>query len=234
MKKQITLLVVGFLLVLFCTASFSVPAEEVTKDSANTTTTTQVSIESTEISKLESNTSEVLVRPFAVNTNLVEVSAEVATSTVEAPSPTVEVEVPVGVGLLAPSNVTADQLSAALSGNLKNYSEYFIEAEQTTGVNAVYLAAIAASESGWGESRVALSKNNLFGWTQGASYRSFSSVEECISFCSQKLKENYLTEGGCYFEGYYLEDVNVHYNGSQHWIDLVSSVYRGIQSKLGS
>ena len=40
---------------------------------------------------------------------------------------------------------------------------------------------------------------------------SFKSKESATLYVAGKLKENYLTEGGCYYEGKTPSDVDVHY-----------------------
>ena len=49
-----------------------------------------------------------------------------------------------------PCGMSEKELCAALKYDLVPYAGYFIEAEQKHGVNAAFLAAIAAQESGWG------------------------------------------------------------------------------------
>lgn len=101
-------------------------------------------------------------------------------------------------------------------------------AEKNYNINAIVLASIAAAESGWGQN--CFEPYNIFGFY---SSNSFSSYEECIDYVASFLQRNYLTEGGCYFNGYSLNDINVYYNGSQHWIDFVSGIAFGIESNIG-
>ncbi len=84
-------------------------------------------------------------------------------------------------GLLSPSGLTAAELEAGLLGNLKPYAAAFVAAERETGINAVFLAAVAALESGWNTSTVAENKNNLFGWSAATGYADFESKEDCIA-----------------------------------------------------
>lgn len=136
-------------------------------------------------------------------------------------------------GLLIPSNISANQLKRALYYDLKEYAEDFIEAENQTGVNAVFLASVAALESGWGRSNVAKNKNNLYGWTTDTGdYMEFESKEECIKFIAQKFKELYLSPEGKYFKGYEVESVNYYYNGRPAWAEAVNSIIDGINHRL--
>ncbi len=113
--------------------------------------------------------------------------------------------------LTTKSELSADELRNGLRGELKNYAEDFIEAEETYGVNALFLAAISAWESGWGKS--CFRPNNIFGW----SGKSFDSKEECIDFVASKIAEHYLSENGKYYRGKTVAAVNRCYNGTELW-----------------
>lgn len=112
----------------------------------------------------------------------------------------------------------AATLDNALLGGLKGFASDFITLEKNTGINAVFAAAHAAIESGWGTSVLAHTKNNLFGI---AAYDSnpndayeFQSVEDCVAYYGIFLKANYLTPGGVYYLGPTIHDVFVHYSTS--------------------
>jgi beta-N-acetylglucosaminidase len=129
--------------------------------------------------------------------------------------------------LLCPSDVSTEELAAALKYDLVPLAPYFLEAEELYGVNACYLASIAALESGWG--RYQFRKNNLFGFGQ----MSFDSPEECIYYVAEFLATNYLSENGRYFGGgYKLQHVNKYYNGSDDWLYKVNSIYKGILKSI--
>lgn len=151
-------------------------------------------------------------------------------------SPVPEGSFQAGEGLLEPSGVTEAQMKQILIKDFVDYAEVFVQAEKETGVNAIWLAAIAASESGYGTSPVAYSHKNLFGWSGGPNgeYSYFDSPEDCIMEVASLIKDLYLTEGGIYFEGYYIEDVCIHYNGRQSWIDLVTEVHGDIIWRLNN
>lgn len=144
-----------------------------------------------------------------------------------------EVSIDTFEGVLEPSNLTPEQLEEGLLYNLKDCSETFIQAETDTGVNAVFLASVAALESGWGRSDVALYQNNLFGWTSSSGYSYFSSYDECILIVAENLKSMYLQPDGKYFSGYEVSDVNKHYNGSKFWEDNVQDIMTQIQNRIG-
>ena len=77
----------------------------------------------------------------------------------------------------------------------------FKEAERKTGINALFLAAIAIHESNKGTSNIAVVKNNLFGW--GAydsdpfeSAHSFATKEIGILYVASRLRELYVENWG--------------------------------------
>lgn len=122
------------------------------------------------------------------------------------------------IDLRTKSAVTAPQINAYIAANYKrhggvsvllNKGQAFINAGNKFGVNALYLAAHAIHESGFGTSNISLAKNNIYGY--GAydatpfvgAYR-FSSVEQCIDYVAQKVKADYLNPNGTHFEGAFL------------------------------
>ena len=52
--------------------------------------------------------------------------------------------------LTTPSGLSAEELSKGLRGELFALAEEFVFAEEKYGVNALFLAAVSALESGWG------------------------------------------------------------------------------------
>lgn len=137
------------------------------------------------------------------------------------------------VGVLRRSNLTVEELAMGLFDELPKYAETFIEAEKITGVNAVFLASIAAQESGWGTSPIARNKNNLFGWTDDYGYyMHFESVEACILYVADCIRFNYLEPEGEWFEGYEVADVCVHYNGNPLWETAVSNIMNEITERI--
>lgn len=144
----------------------------------------------------------------------------------------VEKEEPEYEGVLIVSNLTSDDLEKGLLHDLKPYAPFFIQAEKDTGINAIFLASVSALESGWARSNVSNTRNNIFGWTSSSGYKYFDSKEECIMFVAGRIKELYLTEEGKYFNGYEVEDINIKYNGSEHWEKTVKSIMTQMQSRI--
>ena len=69
------------------------------------------------------------------------------------------------MNLLTKSNITIEELQKGFANtNMQGLEQYFINAENETGINAIYLAGLATHESGWNTSDFARERNNLFGW----------------------------------------------------------------------
>ena len=102
------------------------------------------------------------------------------------------------------SNINAMQLEEAINkikqdNKLKGLGTAFINVENKYNVNAIILASIACLESGYGTSRLAIEKNNLFGLdaplsTTGTdNYGSgYKSKEECIDYACHRIGKQYL------------------------------------------
>ena len=114
------------------------------------------------------------------------------------------------------SNLHAIDYDTMLQGtNLEGIGKAIEQAEQNYSVNGLYLMGLCIVESGWGTSPFAVNRNNLVGWnaidSNPGKATTFESKEDCILHVAQKLQQNYLTEGGAYFEGYTAKDIDVHY-----------------------
>lgn len=118
--------------------------------------------------------------------------------------------------LTTKSYLTEEQLKNGLKGKLTDFTNLFITAEENYNINAIFLASLAAVESGWG--RYPNSSNSLFGWTNGDNYLQ---PEDSILPTAQKIADYYLNEEGQYYEGTTIADVNRHYNGREEWEELI-------------
>lgn len=138
------------------------------------------------------------------------------------------------MNLLTPSNITAEQLEQGFTGTkMAGLGQHFIQAEQETGINALYLAGLACHESGWNTSNFAKTRNNLFGWQSYDSNlnatKRFNTKGTCISFVASKLKKLYLTENGMFHSGYTIESISKRYaSDKQH----SQKVYKTIQKLI--
>ena len=127
--------------------------------------------------------------------------------------------------LTAPCGLSAEELAPVLKG-LSDYAEEFLAAEREYGVNAVFLASLAAFESGWGKH--CFRPNNLFGWGR----KEFCSKEECIDFVARRISEWYLSKEGKYYNGAGLYGVGACYNGSAVWYHCVLGMMRGVAARV--
>lgn len=114
------------------------------------------------------------------------------------------------------SNLHAIDYDTMLQGtNLEGIGKAIEQAEKKYSVNGLYLMGLCIVESAWGTSPFAVNRNNLVGWnaidSNPGKATTFESKEDCILHVAQKLQQNYLTEGGAYFEGYTAPDIDVHY-----------------------
>lgn len=122
--------------------------------------------------------------------------------------------------ITTPSAATAYELDLAFFNTpLYGLGKEFVRAELDTGINAIFLAALAVHESSWGNSALARQKNNLFGF--GAYDRdpdmanAFSSKGECVAFVARFLREHYLD--GSYYRGGTIKDINTLYSSDRKW-----------------
>lgn len=98
------------------------------------------------------------------------------------------------------SNIKKETLAKMLKGTqMEGLEDYFIQAEQKNGINAIYLTSLACHESAYNTSNFAKTRNNLFGWQSYDSNlnatKQFKTKEECILFVSSRIKVLYLDKG---------------------------------------
>jgi len=137
------------------------------------------------------------------------------------------------------SQITEEQLREYLQqfSSLLGIECTLIEAQEKYKVNAIMLLAIIRLESGNGRSSLAVNQNNLGGITAPrnsvTAFRSFDSKRDCVMFMAKLLGEQYLTEGGSFFNGYTLPDINKKYAASNAWSTKVRDIMYEIQLRLG-
>ncbi|WP_126342135.1 glucosaminidase domain-containing protein [Kurthia zopfii] len=147
----------------------------------------------------------------------------------------------VGLNLRKSSNVTTKQLQQLLLSKgktpdniLYRLAPEFIKAQKSTGVNAQFMFAHAALETGWGSSVISQYKNNFFGYqaydtcpTSCAQY--FPTGEEGLKFYASKIVNNYLTSGGPYYNGMNVLDMNVRYATDKDWGGKIAYIMNSIK-----
>ena len=135
------------------------------------------------------------------------------------------------------SNVSIEEYQKMLENTaLYEIAENLYNAEQKFGVNGLYLMGLACLESSYGNSNFAKNRNNIFGWNAvdsnpgKASY--FTSKSECVIFVTEKLSNNYLSENGCYFEGYTAKDIDKHYCTDKQHANKIIKIIEKLEKKL--
>lgn len=124
----------------------------------------------------------------------------------------------------------ASKIDAYFKGSpMEGLGSSFELAQTRTGINAVFLAALAALESNSGKSVIAKDKKNLFGFQayDGNPYGSaaeFDSFSDGIDYVSRYLKKEYLSENGSYFRGRGLEDINRNYATDKNWHKKIAAI----------
>lgn len=136
--------------------------------------------------------------------------------------------------LLEKSNLTRDDAYRMLKGSkLQSVSSHYIYAEETYGVNAIFLMGLTSLESGHGTSNIAINNNNIGGVRKGSGeYSSFSSWESCISYIANLISKYYLKDDATYFRGRSIWDVNKNYCENSDWADKIVSISKGLMSNL--
>lgn len=144
-----------------------------------------------------------------------------------------------------PSNAEVSHMQRALTGtNIYDVAEALVTAEREYGVNAFFLASIAAHESSWGNSPRAIYDNNLTGY---AVYNSLSrgavnsSRDRSIYNTAELLSNDYLTPGADHFNGFSAREVNMKYCFHEdmetidfNWSDSINSIASGLIEKANN
>lgn len=149
------------------------------------------------------------------------------------------------------TNYTAGQIDGIIadkagnsSSKMLNSGNAFINYQNTYGVNALLAVGIAANESWWGKSSIAMNKNNLFGLnavdsSPGESADTYSSPDSCIkTFAKSYMSEQYLNPGNWVYSGGYLGNkgsgMNVMYASDPYWGEKNASIAWIIDKACGN
>lgn len=120
-----------------------------------------------------------------------------------------------------------EELRKGLLYELKDGAAYFIEAQNTYGIDAVFLAAVAAEESGWGRYAI---KHNYFGFID----TKMDSMKDAIDHGAEILSREYLSEeGNCYF-GSGVDDISICYNDRTSWREHIKEIIQEIKVRIHS
>ncbi|HDX9580471.1 TPA: SH3 domain-containing protein, partial [Bacillus pseudomycoides] len=151
------------------------------------------------------------------------------------------------VPIRATSTYTAEDIDNFLRRNsadspLIGTGKYFVNAAQKYSLNAGYLLSHAILESGWGKSRIARDKKNLFGFRavdsdpyNGAT--AFKTWAEGINFCASYIDQNYLNPNGWTYNGGNLGDksqgMNVMYASDENWGQQIAALMNRLDTMNG-
>ncbi|GLG02096.1 hypothetical protein Alches_21370 [Alicyclobacillus hesperidum subsp. aegles] len=142
----------------------------------------------------------------------------------------------------APANINTSSINSYLLANdspLNGLGASFMDAQNTYGVDANYLVSHAILESYWGQSQIALAKNNLFGYgaydsNPGNDAGMFPSDDYAIRFEAWEVRNNYLNPGGSEYVSPTLTGMNVNYATDKQWAAGIGSLMTQFASSVGS
>jgi len=130
--------------------------------------------------------------------------------------------------LLKPSNITESEMYELLKGTgLEDVADALVLAEKRDSVNAFIIAALAAEESGWGNSTRATGQNNLTGhavYKSASRGTTFSSRDESVLSTVRLIKKYYLNPNGDYYNGVSLRSVNIKYSANPNWSSNIEKI----------
>jgi len=138
----------------------------------------------------------------------------------------------------APAAIDADFLARAAQAirpgsTFPGIASSFMRAQELWGVNSLYLMAHAALESNWGASRIAVDKNNLFGFMafdrdphgSAATYRS---KEDSVLHVSGYIRRDYLNKSGRFYRGWHLAGMNEFYATDPMWAVKIARIMQSM------
>ncbi len=153
-----------------------------------------------------------------------------------------------------PSGLSLEQFKKILTDDkdknkiFENNAEYFYYIEKQYNINGIFVAAVAIHESGWGTSKIALQKKNLFGYgaydsnPYNGAYE-FTDYSECIDLIARVFVKYYLNPKGTeiyggekaqgtYYNGSTLTAVNTKYASDKNWANSVYKHMKYLYNKL--
>lgn len=153
-----------------------------------------------------------------------------------------------------PSGLTLEQFKKVLSDEKDvnktfiNNAEYFYYIEKQYNINGIFVAAVGIHESAWGTSKIALQKNNLFGYGAydsnpfNGAYE-FNNYSESIDLLARVFVKYYLNKSGTniyggekaigtYYNGESLSGINMKYATDKNWANAVYTHMKYLYNKL--
>lgn len=157
------------------------------------------------------------------------------------------------LNLRSKSNYTAEELDLYLKEKFPHYNKTVAgklwttsplvgigqalkELEAQYDLNALYLMAHAIHESGWGTSKIAQDKKNLFGYgaVDSDPYKgayTYDTFKDSIEDAAKRVTANYQTVNGSFYNGSFLgnkgQGMNVRYASDPYWGEKIAGhMYR--------
>lgn len=160
----------------------------------------------------------------------------------------------INMKLNKPSGLSLEQFKKVLTDKKDvnnifiNNAEYFYYIEKQYNINGIFVAAVGIHESAWGTSKIALQKNNLFGYgaydsnPYNGAYN-FNNYSESIDLLARVFVKYYLNPAGTniyggekavgtYYNGETLQGVNTKYATDKNWANAVYSHMKYLYEKL--
>ena len=160
----------------------------------------------------------------------------------------------INMQLNKPSGLTLEQFKKVLSDNkdtnkiFEENAEYFYYIEKQYNINGIFVASVGIHESAWGTSKIALQKNNLFGYgaydsnPYNGAYN-FTNYSESIDLLARVFVKYYLNPAGTsiyggekaagtYYNGPTLKGINTKYATDKNWANAVFSKMQYLYNKL--
>ena len=160
----------------------------------------------------------------------------------------------INMQLNKPSGLTLEQFKKVLSDGkdknkiFENNAEYFYYIEKQYNINGIFVASVGIHESAWGTSKIAIQKNNLFGYgaydsnPYNGAYN-FSNYSESIDLLARAFVKYYLNPAGTsiyggekavgtYYNGPTLGGINKKYASDKNWANAVFSYMQYLYNKL--
>ena len=158
------------------------------------------------------------------------------------------------MALNKPSGFTLEQFTKVLTDSkdtnkiFSQNAQYFYYIEKQYNINGIFVASVGVHESAWGTSKIALSKNNLFGYgaydsnPYNGAY-SFSTYAESIDLIARVFVKYYLNPkgtsiyggekaAGTYYNGATLSGINKNYASDKNWANAVYNYMKYFYNKL--
>lgn len=153
-----------------------------------------------------------------------------------------------------PSGFSLEQFKKVLSDAkdinkiFEKNAEYFYYIEKQYNINGIFVASVGIHESAWGTSKIAIDKNNLFGYgaydsnPYNGAYN-FTNYSQSIDLIARVFMKYYLNPSGTniyasekavgtYYNGENLSGINNKYATDKNWASAVFSYMKYLYNKL--